>query len=33
MRGCDRVNLACWERRGLRQRLEELLAALLEEQT
>ena len=33
MRGCDRVDLACWERRGLRQRLEELLAALLEEQT
>ena len=31
--GCDRVDLARWKRRGLRQRLEELIAALLEEQT
>jgi len=31
--GCDRIDLARWKRRGLRQRLEELIAALLEEQT
>jgi cardiolipin synthase A/B len=31
--GCDRVNLASWKRRGLWQRAQEVLAALLEEQT
>ncbi len=31
--GCDRVDLERWKRRGLRQRLEELVAAFLEEQT
>ncbi|MEO7275486.1 MAG: phosphatidylserine/phosphatidylglycerophosphate/cardiolipin synthase family protein [Vicinamibacterales bacterium] len=31
--GCDRVLLEHWTHRGVRQRLEELVAALLEEQT
>jgi cardiolipin synthase len=33
MSGCDRVDLARWNRRGIRERIEELLAAFLEEQT
>jgi cardiolipin synthase len=31
--GCDRVELSAWKRRGLWQRMQELLAAFLEEQT
>jgi hypothetical protein len=33
MSGCDPVRLDRWKRRGARQRVKEVLAAFLEEQT